>query len=235
MQVDFRAVGGHFANLSWVAIRSFCGVLIGFVLAGLIFAGGSYFCLRTFYWPYPVGAALIALAEAIVAGVYLGGKHAMAAAMAQGLRKLRLGGSLVRATFDRMSIAATNAPDVSLGTIERGMARVPLGQAEAMLTSAVHSLIGDCADAGWLRRKLQTRMLEAVRKYTLAQFRHEGARQGGIDLTKVRDELEQSVDHVIAERLIHGTTVALWLAALILPALVALQTLLVYLWLQYQG
>jgi hypothetical protein len=63
-----------------------------------------------------------------------------------------------------------------------------------------------------------------VRRYTLARFRQEGARYGGIDLLKLKDELEQTVDDALVQKVRSGLW--LWTALVILglPLVVAAQT-----------
>jgi len=51
---------------------------------------------------------------------------------------------------------------------------------------------GDMEQVGWLRRKIQARLLKAIQKYTLARFREEGDKHGSINLPKVKEELEQT-------------------------------------------
>jgi hypothetical protein len=93
-----------------------------------------------------------------------------------------------------------------------------------MLTSAIRSITGDANQGGWLRRRIQALLLQGVRKYTLARFREEDAQYGGVDLLKVKEELEQSVDDVLILKVTAG--LRLWTALVIigLPLVVAAQT-----------
>jgi hypothetical protein len=61
-----------------------------------------------------------------------------------------------------------------------------LAQADELLSGAVRDVMGDAAQAGWLRRRIQGRLLEVVREYTLARFREEGVKHGGINLLGLR-------------------------------------------------
>jgi hypothetical protein len=83
---------------------------------------------------------------------------------------------------------------------------------------------GRGAQGGWLRRTIQAKLLEAVRKYTLARFREEGAKHGGVDLLKMKEELERTVDDALVQRLCGG--LRLWTVLVIvgLPLVVAIQT-----------
>ncbi len=103
--------------------------------------------------------------------------------------------------FERiLGAAAAGGPDEHSGQIARGLQRLPLAQADEALSGAIRGVMGDTAEQGWLRRKVQGWLLEAVRKYTLAQFRSDRAEGGGVDLALLQEELEQSVDEALARR-----------------------------------
>src|SRR5262245_61968717 len=174
VKVDVRSVGSHLASLAWVALRSFMGTVVVLTLAGIVLAGLSYYFLREHHWIYGVIAVVVALIESVTAGVILGTKRAVMMAVAHGLGSLRLGRSLVRLVFARMlGVAGGEAMGERRGWIPRGLERLPLAQADELLSGAVRHVTGDAGQGGWVRRKLQERLLEAVRKYTLARFREE--------------------------------------------------------------
>jgi hypothetical protein len=168
-------------------------------------------------------AFVAAFAESVAAGVFLGGKRAMAIVHALGV--LRLGRSLVRLIFERM-LRIDEDGDIGQrgGRIARGIERLPLARAEELLTRAVQAVTGDTAQSGWLRRKVQGRLLNTVGKYTLARFREDAAEHGGIDLLKLKDELEQTVDDALMRRFRGGFRTVTVLVMLGLPLLVAIQT-----------
>jgi hypothetical protein len=58
----------------------------------------------------------------------------------------------------------------------------------------------------------------AVGKYTLARFREEGAKEGGVDLVKVQAGLATRVDDGLADKLARGVNLWAALALLALPA-----------------
>ncbi len=225
MQVEIRSIGSHLASLAWVGLRSFVGTVLVLTLAGFVLAGLSYYFLRGHHWIYGVIAVAVALIEAVTAGFVLGAKRAVAMAVAHGLGSLRLGRSLVRLFFERMlGVAGGNDFGERGGRISRGLERLPLAQADQLLSGAVRDVTGDAEQGGWLRRKVQARLLEAVRKYTLARFRAEGTKHGGIDLLKVKEELEQTVDDAVVQKVRGG--LRFWTALVIigLPLVVAVQT-----------
>src|SRR5262249_38053118 len=111
----------------------------------------------------------------------------------------------------------------------------PLARADELLSSAVRAVTGDAGQDGWLRRKIQTRLLEAVRKYTLARFRQEGAKHGGIDLLKVKEELERTVDEAMIEKVRGGLRFWTALVLIGLPLVVATQTWIVLMLVHSKG
>ena len=225
MKVDIRSLGSHLASLAWVALQSFVGTIFVLTLAGGVLAGLSYYFLREHHWHYGVIAAAVALIESVTTGFILGAKRAMVGAMAHGLGALRLGRSFVRLVSERMLGVARGEEVGERGDrITLGLERLPLARAEELLSGAVRDVTGDAEEGGWLRRKIQARLLEAVRKYTLAQFREEGAKHGGIDLLKMKEELEQTVDDALVQKVRGGLRPWTALVIIGLPFVVAVQT-----------
>jgi hypothetical protein len=225
VKVDAHYIGGHLAALTWVAARSFLGTLLLLSLAGAVLAGLAWWWLHDYHWAYGTIAAALALAECVATGIILGTKRAVVMTLAHGLGSLLLGRALVRLVFERMlGIAAGTEFGTRGGRVSQGLERLPLAQADELLSGAVRSLTGDAAKTGWLRRTIQARLLEAVRRYTLGRFRQEGAKYGGIDLMKLKDELEQTVDDALVRKVCSGLW--LWTALVILglPLVVAAQT-----------
>ncbi|MHB1034771.1 MAG: hypothetical protein ACYC35_09460 [Pirellulales bacterium] len=236
MKALARSAGGRLASLAWVALRSFAGTLCVVTLAGIVLAGLSYYFLREYHWMYGLLAVALALVEAVTLGVFLGAKRAVVLAVAHGLGAMRLGRASVRLVFERMpGLAGADAPGQDGGRIARGLQRLPLAQAEELLTGAVRGVTGDATQGGWLRRKIHARLLETVRKYTLARFREEGVKQGGIDLPKVQEELEDTVDDVLVRKIRGGLRLWTVLVMLGLPVVVALQTWLIVLLARSRG
>jgi hypothetical protein len=225
--VNARPIGGHLARLVWVAVRSFASTLILLSIAGVALAVVSAY----FLWDHPgyaLVAAVIAVAEGVATGVVLGAKRAVIMALAYGLGTLHLGRSLVGFIFDRLlGVAEGQEAGERGGPVARGLERIPLAQAENLLREAVRGLIGATEEEGWLRRALRGRLLALVGKYTLARLREEEAAHGGVDLVKVKEELEGCIDESLVKR-VRGS-LRLWtlLVMLGLPGVVAVQTYLV--------
>lgn len=225
METSLRSLSKHVASLTWVVLRSFVLTVLALTLLGGVLAGVSYFFLRDYPWYYGGIAAVAAIIESLTVGVLLGMKRAMASAATHGLGTLRLGRSVVRLVFERiLGIAEEEESTERGGKISEQFKRLPLAQAEELLGSAVRDVIGDAEQGGWLRRKIGRRLLEAIRKYTLARFREEGAEHGGIDLLKVKEELEQTVDDVLLEKVRGGLRLGTVLMITGLLFVVAVQT-----------
>lgn len=227
MNVDFRAASRHVVGMAWVAVKAFAGTLGLLTLAGCVLAGVSYYFLRDNPVYAAVGAA-VAVVEGIAVGVVFGGKRAVVMALAHGLGRLRLGRSLIGLVFDR--ILKITETETQSGIGERGgrivqMAeRVPLAQADELLRNAVHRVTGEAGQGGCVRRTIQGKLLGLVQTYTLARFREEGATHGGVDLLKVRAELEDTIDAKVVEKVRGGLTVWTILVIVGLPLVVAVQT-----------
>jgi hypothetical protein len=236
VETDIRSLGSHLASLVWVAMRSFVATLLVLVLAGGVLAGLSFYFLREHHWFYGMIAAAVALIESVMTGFLLGAKRAVVMAVAQGLGTLRLGRSVVRVVFERMfGIAEGEQFGERGGQIAKGLESLPLAQAAELLSGAVRDVTGDAKEGGWIRRKIQALLLEAVRQYTLVRFREEGAKHGGIDLLKVKEELEQTVDKVLVQKVRGGLQLWTALAVVGLPFVVAVQTWVIIMMLHSKG
>lgn len=213
---DLRTAGTHAAALAWVAFRAFATTLAAFAAIGMVLAGVAYYYLREPHVGYGVLAAVVALAEALAAGFFLGVARAKVSAIAHACGELRFGRSAVARIFETMMSFAG-------GRVAQGLERIPLARAEELLTRAVHTLTGEPEQGGWLRRTVRAALLKAVRRYTLSCFRSEDAGHRGIDLQKVRGALAETIDGVLVEKVRGGLRLWLWLAILGLPVAVAVQ------------
>ena len=225
MNADIRSIVSQLAGLTWIGLRSFLVTLFLLTLAGIVLAGVSFFFLNHYHWYYGLIGASIALTEAVTTGFFLGIKRAIALTLAHALGALHLGRSLVRLIFERMlGVADGQQFGERGGSIAQGIERLPLAQAEAELSAAIRQITGDAEQSGWLARKVQTRLLDAVRKYTLARFRAQDAKHGGIDLLQMKEQLEQSIDVTLVDKIRGG--LRSWMIGVILglPLLVAAQT-----------
>jgi hypothetical protein len=227
--VDLASLWRGAAGLTAVALRSFLGTLLVTSVAGAFLAAASAFLLR--HHPlYASIAAAVAVAEAIAAGILLGGKRGVVMALVHGLRSLQLGQTAVRLVFTRLlGVTESQESGSRDGALVLVAERLPLAQAESRLTAAVDHLLAAPASeggGGWFRRRVRARLLRAVQRYTLARFREEGARSGGVDLAKALGELETMADEMLLRGVRGG--LSLWTAVVVLglPAVVFAQTYL---------
>jgi hypothetical protein len=226
--IDFRSVWEHMTALAWVAFRSFVGTVSVFAIAGLVMAAASYYFLKANAL-YAFLFALLAIIEAVSAGVFIGSKRAIVLALAHGVVRVQLGRSVLGLCFDRLLKVTSEDPFGARGTqVALAVERLPLAQAERRLVAVIDDLMRSSPSGnpitGWFRRLLHKRMLRLIQHYTLAQFREEGTRQGGVDLLKVRADLERGIDEILIRRLKRG--INLWMFGLLfaLAAVVSAQT-----------
>lgn len=224
-----RTIGGHVAGLAWVAIKSFVGTLLVLTGAGIALAAIAYYFLAdSTGWSILIG--VVALFEAIAAGIFFGIKRATIMTLAHGLAKLRLGRSAVQLVFNKLiGVTEDDERDVGDrgGQVAQFVERLPLAQAEKKLSEAVQAVIR-APEKSWFRRHMQGILIRLVQRVTLTAFRKEGAIAGGVDLVKVRADLEDRVDAMLVDRLRSGLN--LWTIGIIigLPLVVAVEVGLVY-------
>lgn len=225
MQSNLVSITNHLTTLVGVTLRAFAGTLFCLMLLGVIIASLSYYLLNQHHWFFAALAFALALVEAIIVGVLLGIKRATVMALTHAFGSLRLGQLLVRLIFENMlGIAETTNANQPAATPRHALEFLPLAHADELLSNAVRRLTGENKPRGWVRRKINTQLLLLVKKYTLARFREEGARHGGINLLKMKQELEQNVDAMLIEKVQEG--LQLWTIFVIAGLLifVALQT-----------
>jgi len=140
-----------------------------------------------------------------VAMVFLAGHRGAWRALAVGLTKLAVGEKTLGIVFERLlKVDEAGTPGERGVAVARRAERVPLVEAERRLAEAVRGRVqagqGERGVRAWLRRSVQRKLLEGVEYVTLARFREEGAKAGGVDLLKVRDELSGRIDGLLLGR-----------------------------------
>jgi hypothetical protein len=203
---DVREILGDVAGLLLVAVRSFLLTLLFMLLLGVVLAAASYWILSGPHRGYGAIAALVALIECLVVGIILAAKRAVAVTLVHGLHKYQIASAAVRLIFDRLlGVSAERTHGERGGWTTRTVERLPLAQAEKRLDTAIHGIVNAPSDGGgptgWLQRRVQTRLLGAVHKYTLARFREEQAQHGGVDLAKVQADLGDRIDGLLIGKL----------------------------------
>jgi hypothetical protein len=227
--MNVRDIAGQMAGLSWVAVRSLAVTAATVLSAGVALAVLSWLAVRDCPWWYGLIAVVLAVGETTLAAFLLGAFRGVVNAVVVGLRRWQLGRVAVGRVFEWMlGVREEGEVGERGGVVARGLERLPLAQANERLDAAVRAVTGEAGEAGWLRRTIQRVLLKGVRAVTLARFRDDAARHGGIDLMKVRDELGGSVDWAVAEHFRgqrRGWTLAV---AVGLPLLVAVQTAIIH-------
>jgi hypothetical protein len=226
--IDLGSLWSGGARLVMVAVRSFVGTVLVLAAAGAVLAVCSFLILKGTPTYALIGAA-VALLESLATGVVLGGKRAFIMALAHGLSTLRLGRTTVRILFGRvLGIADGNEFGARGGAIARALERIPLAQAEERLNTAVNGMVRAQPTGGgvpgWLRRKLQSKLLRFTHKYTLSRFREQDVQEGGVDLVKMQAELEELIDVRLVAKLRSGLNIWTVIVILGLPSAVFAQT-----------
>lgn len=200
--MSFRKIAGHFGSLTWVAVRSLTVTAVVVLAAGALLAWLSWVVVRDCPWWYGLIAVVLAAVEAVAAAVVLGIGRGVVNAAVETLRRLQLGRLIVGQVFQRI-LGVREGEEVGErgGAVARGLERLPLAQANTRLDAAVAAVTGEVSEGGWLRRAVRRLLLKGVRAVTLARFRDDTARHGGVDLLKVRDGLGGSVDGRVADHL----------------------------------
>jgi hypothetical protein len=180
------AVADAVAKAAAAALGAFLRTTIGMITLGVVLAVGCFWYAAQGATWRGFAAGGIAVALAGVVGLMLAGKRAALAGVRSVVARYKVGDKVVGSVFDRM----TSLPGVS------AMERLPLAQAEVRLTEALEGFL-DGSNSGFVRRKLEEKLVEIVRKLTLARFRQAEAREGGIDLGVVRADLCSRADEVI--------------------------------------
>jgi len=196
-----------------LTVRSFLLTLFLMLLLGAALAAASYWILSGPHWVYGLIAALVALAECVIVGVMLAAKRAIGVTLVHGLRKYQLGSKAVRLIFGRLlGVSAEETHGERGGWATRTAERLPLGQAEQRLGDAIRHIVHapptNGGATGWIRRRVQVRLLGLVHKFTLARFRDEDAQHGGVDLLKVQDDLGKRIDGLLTGKL--RSSINLW-------------------------
>lgn len=176
------------AKAAAAALGAFLKTTVGIFTLGLILAIGCFWYAAQGATWRGFAAAGIALAAAAMMGLVLAGKRAAIAGVKSAVAKGQVGGKLVGTLFDRLAAL----PGVS------SVERLPLAQAEVRLTEATTNFL-DGQNSGFIRRKLEEKLVEIIRKLTLARFREAEAKEGGIDLKVVRADLSARADAKIVD------------------------------------
>lgn len=216
--IDRRSLSDTTRRLFGVAFRSLASTVLITLIMGVVMGVLSYFYLKE-QAGLAVIVAVLTIVESLAAGIALGCKYGFVMALIQGLRDLKVGSSMVRVVFNRL-LANPDADETGDrgNWVAQSLERLPLAQAEQRLSRVITDSLGAEPSGnrwtGRFQRRIETRLLRTVEKYTLEQFRNEDARFGGVDLEKVRNHLESQVDEWMVARLRAG--VRIWTLAILI-------------------
>ncbi|MFO0696183.1 MAG: hypothetical protein U0230_21645 [Polyangiales bacterium] len=158
-------------------------------------------------WVPGVLAGVISLAVGAVLLPMVAVKSAVGGALRHGARELRIGARIVALLFRRVldvGMEETNEHGDRGNRAARLAETVPLREAEERLVAAAHSLLGEAARTGFLRRRILAAVVSFAERMSLSGLRDDASTHGGVDLMRVRDALESTIDAKIAET-IDGT------------------------------
>jgi hypothetical protein len=217
-----RGILRSVTGLLLVAGRSFLLTLLFMLLLGVVLATASCGILSGPHWLFGLVAALVALTECVCVGVVLAAKRAIAVTLVHALREYRIASTAVRLIFGRLlGVKAEEAHGERGGWATRTVERLPLVQAEKRLEEAIHEHLSASVEGsglnGWLSQRVQSRLLRAVHAFTLARFRDEDARHGGVDLVKVQSDLGERIDALLLGKLRGGINVWMMVILVGLP------------------
>jgi hypothetical protein len=213
------------AGTAWAGLKAFAIAFFSLTATGTVLAIISFFVLDSHSrWAAAI-AAVVAVFEGIVTGALLGSRHATAAAAAHALGHLRLGGAAVRFVFERLlGVRDQMEPgDRGARLVEAGR-KMPLAEAERLVTEKMDDLSKTAPAPGWLATKIRSKVLRAVEAITLSRFREADAQEGGVDLMRLKTELEATIDERLAAKFKSSLTLWTIVAVVGLPATVAAQT-----------
>lgn len=232
--MDLRPFAHGVAGALGPALRAFFLTGAAMSLLALVLAASSYAIAADGSVLRGALAAGVAVAVSAVLGFTLAWKRALGAGVLHLVRARRLGATLVTAVFERvLGVSDQGEAGARGGRLAQAVERVPLNDAAKRLRLAVIHGVGAAPQGGgvrgYLRRKIEARLLGYVERLTLSRFRNEAHQEGGIDLIKVRDEVARAADDLVAEQ-IEGTLLRL---TLLLAGAAALASLGVAAGIQY--
>lgn len=198
----FGALLDLFGPVIGAALKALLKTVFGMALLGAVVTLTTvYFAAQGSWLRGSIAAVLSLVALAIVTGI-LAVKNAIMRGLLHGLKKLELGKRVLTLLFNQLGVTEKSTQGDRAGSVGRAVEKLPLRDAEAKLSGAVLSLLGERAGKtglrAWLARKLIEATLKRIEAITLARFREEDSRTGGVDLLVVRDELASSIDGTLA-------------------------------------
>jgi hypothetical protein len=197
----FGALMEVFGPVIGAALKALMKTVLGMMLLGALATGTTVYFAGQGSWVRGLLAAALSLAALAVCTFLLAVKNAVMRGLLHGLQKLSLGRRVLELVFRQLGVTENSTQGERAGAAGRLVEKLPLREAEARLSGAVKSLLDErAAKTGvraWLSRQLIEGALTRIEKITLARFRSEDAKTGGVDLLVVRDELAAGIDQTL--------------------------------------
>ena len=198
----FGALMEVFGPVIGAALKALLKTVFGMVLLGAVVTSFTVYFAAQGSWLRALIAAVLSIAALAVCTGLLAVKNAIMRGLLHGLTKLSLGTRVLKLVFGQLGVTESSTQGERGGAVSQLVEKLPLREAEARLTGAVKSLLdaraGQTGVRAWLSRKLIVTALTRIEKITLARFRTEDAKTGGVDLLVVRDELAAGIDQTLA-------------------------------------
>lgn len=191
-----------FGPVIGAALKALLRTVFGMVLLGVVVTVATVAFVSQGAWQRGVLAAVLLLIALVVVTGVLAVKNAVMRGLLHGLQKLALGRRVLGVLFAKLGVTEDSAQGERAGAIGRTVERLPLRDAEARLRGAVNAVLSERAEKtgvrAWLARKLIASAVTRIEAITLARFRSQDMKTGGVDLLVVRDELSTTIDQTLA-------------------------------------
>ena len=199
----FGALLDLFGPVIGAALKALMKTVLGMVLLGFVVTSATVYFAAQGSWVRALVAAVLSIVALAVCTGILAVKNAIMRGLLHGLTRLSLGTRVLKLLFNQLGVTENSTQGERAGAIGRTVEKLPLRDAEAKLSGAVKSLLDERAGKtgvrAWMARKLIEAALTRIESITLARFRSEDAKAGGVDLLVVRDELAAGIDTTLAK------------------------------------
>lgn len=159
-------------------------------------------------------AAGIAILSCIAFGSVVSIRRALLYALVTAAEKQRIAGRIAATILDGL-LGGTE--EGAKSRVARSVERIPLAQATELLRDAIRTRVGETRSRRWLfgilGRRLERSLLRLVERVALDRFRADAEHGGGVDLLKVRNELNENADRWIVDLVRRPLAKLTWILA----------------------
>ena len=200
-------------SLAKAAVRTFLVTWLVMIVIGIALAITADYLMPEVTSVVRVLIELLIVFEFVVLGAIIASRRSLLGTLMHGLKRQQLARSSVRMLFDRFAaVSAEESPGERGNVAIRAAERLPLAKAEELLQRILRGFAGALASRtdlpGRMGQRLQSHLFGRVGSVTLSKFRDHNKQHGGVDVLRVRDELENHIDTLLIGRL--RWTVNLW-------------------------